>query len=209
MNVARKPPFLEELERRVLVCDGAMGTMLYARGSVPEPLVRRAEPDPARAGRRRAPCLRPGRRRRHRDEHFRRQPGQARRPSAWPTRTRRDQRPRGATRAPRGAGRLRRRIDRPARRPHRALGQDRRGRGAGPLRGAGRGAARGGRRPLRARDVPRSQRDRRGDPRGAQRVRACRSSRRSRRKTTATRSTARRRTCSCRSSNAKARTSSA
>jgi methionine synthase I (cobalamin-dependent)/5,10-methylenetetrahydrofolate reductase len=27
-----KPPFLEELERRVLVCDGAMGTMLYARG---------------------------------------------------------------------------------------------------------------------------------------------------------------------------------
>ncbi|MEO7270678.1 MAG: bifunctional homocysteine S-methyltransferase/methylenetetrahydrofolate reductase [Vicinamibacterales bacterium] len=32
MNVIRKPPFLEELERRVLVCDGAMGTMLYARG---------------------------------------------------------------------------------------------------------------------------------------------------------------------------------
>jgi len=32
VNVARKPPFLEELERRVLVCDGAMGTMLYARG---------------------------------------------------------------------------------------------------------------------------------------------------------------------------------
>jgi homocysteine S-methyltransferase len=28
----RKPPFLEELDRRVLVCDGAMGTMLYARG---------------------------------------------------------------------------------------------------------------------------------------------------------------------------------
>ena len=27
-----KPTFLEELERRVLVCDGAMGTMLYARG---------------------------------------------------------------------------------------------------------------------------------------------------------------------------------
>src|SRR5437762_11804878 len=26
------PRFLEELERRVLVCDGAMGTMLYARG---------------------------------------------------------------------------------------------------------------------------------------------------------------------------------
>jgi len=28
----QKPPFLEELKRRVLVCDGAMGTMLYARG---------------------------------------------------------------------------------------------------------------------------------------------------------------------------------
>src|SRR5437762_7825232 len=26
------PRFLEELERRVLVCDGAMGTMLYSRG---------------------------------------------------------------------------------------------------------------------------------------------------------------------------------
>lgn len=27
-----RPPFLEELDRRVLVCDGAMGTMLYAKG---------------------------------------------------------------------------------------------------------------------------------------------------------------------------------
>ena len=27
-----RPPFLEDLDRRVLVCDGAMGTMLYARG---------------------------------------------------------------------------------------------------------------------------------------------------------------------------------
>jgi homocysteine S-methyltransferase len=27
-----RPSFLEELDRRVLVCDGAMGTMLYARG---------------------------------------------------------------------------------------------------------------------------------------------------------------------------------
>jgi len=26
------PPFLDELDRRVLVCDGAMGTMLYAKG---------------------------------------------------------------------------------------------------------------------------------------------------------------------------------
>ena len=27
-----RTPFLEELDNRVLVCDGAMGTMLYARG---------------------------------------------------------------------------------------------------------------------------------------------------------------------------------
>src|SRR6185437_12859676 len=27
-----RAPFLEELDSRVLVCDGAMGTMLYARG---------------------------------------------------------------------------------------------------------------------------------------------------------------------------------
>jgi methionine synthase / methylenetetrahydrofolate reductase(NADPH) len=27
-----KPSFLSELDRRVLVCDGAMGTMLYAKG---------------------------------------------------------------------------------------------------------------------------------------------------------------------------------
>ena len=27
-----RTPFLEELDKRVLVCDGAMGTMLYARG---------------------------------------------------------------------------------------------------------------------------------------------------------------------------------
>jgi methionine synthase I (cobalamin-dependent)/5,10-methylenetetrahydrofolate reductase len=27
-----RPPFLQELDKRVLVCDGAMGTMLYARG---------------------------------------------------------------------------------------------------------------------------------------------------------------------------------
>ena len=27
-----KTPFLEEIERRVLVCDGAMGTMLYGKG---------------------------------------------------------------------------------------------------------------------------------------------------------------------------------
>src|SRR5512145_330155 len=28
----QKPSFLEELDRRVLVCDGATGTMLYAEG---------------------------------------------------------------------------------------------------------------------------------------------------------------------------------
>src|SRR4051812_5908091 len=32
MSSAVLPPFLEALDQRVLVCDGAMGTMLYAKG---------------------------------------------------------------------------------------------------------------------------------------------------------------------------------
>ena len=62
-------------------------------------------------------------------------------------------------------------VDRPARHPHRALGQDRRRRGRGVLPRAGRRAARRRRRSLRARDLPRRQRDRRGDPRGARPLR--------------------------------------
>ena len=56
--------FLDALDRRVLVCDGAMGTMLYAQGHLPQPLLRRAEPHAAGPGRRGAPGLRPRRRRR-------------------------------------------------------------------------------------------------------------------------------------------------
>ena len=56
-----------------------MGTMLYAKGIFLNRSLRRAEPDAAGPGRRGAPGLRPGGRRRHRDEHVRRQPDQARR----------------------------------------------------------------------------------------------------------------------------------
>ncbi len=112
-----KPPFLEELERRVLVCDGAMGTMLYSRGvflnrSFDE--LNLTQPDLVAE---RAPGLRPRRRRRDRDQHLRRQPHQARRRSGWPT-TRRRSTPRGRGFAqPRGArSGLRGRRDRAARR---------------------------------------------------------------------------------------------
>ena len=62
-----------------------MGTMLYAQGRLHQQELRRAEPDAAGAGRRGAPGVRARRRRRHRDQHLRRQPDQARRRSAWPT----------------------------------------------------------------------------------------------------------------------------
>ena len=37
-------PFLDRLGAGTVVCDGAMGTMLYARGRLHQPLLRRAEP---------------------------------------------------------------------------------------------------------------------------------------------------------------------
>ena len=77
-----RAPFSTALDRRVLVCDGAMGTMLYAQGHLPQPLLRRAEPDAARPGRRRPPRVPARRRRRDRDQHVRRQPLQARAASA-------------------------------------------------------------------------------------------------------------------------------
>ena len=127
----RVTAFLDALDARVLVCDGAMGTMLYAKRHLPQPLLRRAEPHAARSGRRGPPGLRARRRRRHRDQHVRRQPLQAGATSAWPTRCARStsQGARIARHAARDA-RLGRRLDRPARRAHRAVGQDRRRRGA-------------------------------------------------------------------------------
>ena len=139
---------------------------------VPQPILRRAEPDAAGPGRRSAPVLRPRRRRRDRDQHVRRQPHQAL-----------DLRPGGPHRGDQRAGGAARprapRASRPtwpgrsaARRPHRAVGQDRRGRGGIVFRRAGGGAPRGRRRPVRARDVSRSQRDWRRDSRGPGPVRA-------------------------------------
>ena len=80
-----RTPFLEALDDRVLVCDGAMGTMLYARGifintifdelnlTQPE-LVAEVHQAYVRAG---ADI--------DRDQHVRRQPHQARRRSGSPT----------------------------------------------------------------------------------------------------------------------------
>ena len=78
--------FSTALDRRVLVCDGAMGTMLYAKGiflnrcfdelNLTQPdLVAEVHHD-----------VRPRRRGRHRDQHVRRQPRSSCATSAWPTR---------------------------------------------------------------------------------------------------------------------------
>ena len=168
-----RTPFLEELDRRVLVCDGAMGTMLYAKGiflnrsfdelNLTQPdLV--AEVHQAYVARRR---------RRHRDEHLRRQPRQARR-----VRPRRPRRTRSTCKG--------RKIAR-----HAARDQAYVAGAIGPLGiriepwgktgvdeaeellpRTGARAGRGRRRSVRPRDLPRRQRDRRGDPRGPQRLRA-------------------------------------
>ena len=136
-------------------------------GHLPQPLLRRAEPHSARPGRRSPPDLRPVRRGRHRDEHLRREPHQVEplrpgRPGP------RDQRAGRAHRAQRGEGAgLGRRRDRSSRHPDRAVGQDRRGRSGRVFRRTGARAPRGRRRPLRARDFPRRERDWRGDPRRA------------------------------------------
>ena len=136
-------------------------------GRVHQQELRRAEPVASRARRGGPSGLRPRRRRRRRDQHLRRQPDQAR-----VVRTGRlagrDQRGRRAHRAARGRrARLRRRIDRSARHPHRAVGQDGNRRGARVFSRAGARAPRRRRRSLRARDVPRSERDWGGDRRRA------------------------------------------
>ena len=99
--------------------------------------------------------------------------------SAWPTRCARStSRACGSRGARRGGRALCGRADRSARDPHRAVGQDRRRRGARVLPRAGAGAARGRRRSVRPRDLPRPERDRRGHRRRPAASRTCRSSRR-------------------------------
>ena len=102
-----RPPmegFLDALDQRVLVCDGAMGTMLYARGIFLNRCFDELNLTAARPRRRCPPRVRPRRRRRHRDEHVRRQSLQARATSASRTDAR-DQRRGRADRAPRRARR--------------------------------------------------------------------------------------------------------
>ncbi len=131
-------PFLDALDTRVLVCDGAMGTMLYARGvflnrsfdelNLTQPdLVAEVHQAYVRAGadvietntfganRIKLGDLRAGRP----ASHAINVQGAQHRASCGP-----------------GPG-LRGRRDRPARDPHRAMGQDRGGRGAGVLPRAG------------------------------------------------------------------------
>ena len=140
-------PTLRELlaDGRVHVVDGAMGTMLYGRGRVPQRLLRRAEPQAARPRARHPPGVRPGRRRDHRDEHLRRQPDQA--GDARPRRRHRADQRRGGPAGARCRRRPRRggRGDRPARRAHRAVRRDVGGRGArAPSRRQVRGLLAGG-----------------------------------------------------------------
>ena len=164
-------PFLEAIDERVLVCDGAMGTMLYAKGifinrcfdalnltePTASPRCTRTTCAPAPMSSRRTPSA---------------PTASSCAASAWPTgcATSTSRAPGSPRRARRRAG-VRGRRDRPARHPHRAVGQDRAGRGRGLLPRAGAGAARRRRRPVRPRDVSRPERGPRGDCGDSQRLR--------------------------------------
>ncbi len=171
--------FSKRSTERVLVCDGAMGTHALREGHLPQPLLRRAEPHPARSRRRGASRLRARRRRRHRDEHVRRQSLQARElRSGRRERARINaQGARIARHAARDAawvagsiGPLGVRIE-----PWGRTGVDE---AEAAFREQAAALARGRRRSLHPRDVPRSERARRRDSRGAHACRRCRSSRR-------------------------------
>ena len=127
-----KTPFLQELDTRVLVCDGAMGTMLYARGiflnrsfdelNLTQPdLVGEVHQAYVRAG---ADVIETNTFGANRVK---------RAPSGWRNGCMRST-GWGEDRAPRRARPgLRRRRDRTTRHPRRALGQDRRRRSGGDL----------------------------------------------------------------------------
>ena len=179
--MAEKRDRRRELKRllgeRILVLDGAWGTMLQGAELTPEdyrgelfapttrrtsPATRPAQPDPARRDPRRPPAV-PGRRRRHhhhqhvhRDQH---RPGRLRPGVAGP----RDEpagRPAGPAGGRRGRRPVRRRLGRPAERHAVAVAPGRRPGlprghvrpGQGGVRGADRGAGRGRRRPAADRD---------------------------------------------------------
>ena len=164
-------PFLEALDERVLVCDGAMGTMLYAKGVfinrcfdalnlTDADRVAEVHQDYIRAG---ADVIETNTFGANRIKL--RGFGLADRL--------REINVEGARLAQERRARpgVRRRRDRAARDPHRAVGQDGEGRGRVVLPRAGTGAARGRRRPVHPRDVPRPQRGERRDCRRPQHLR--------------------------------------
>ncbi len=75
--IACPPPSSRRLAERPLLCDGAMGTMLYARGVAARRLLRRAERQRAQARPVDPRRVHRSGRRLHRDQHLRRQPLQA------------------------------------------------------------------------------------------------------------------------------------
>ena len=168
---------LGRLARGPVVADGAMGTLLYATGRLPPPLLRRGQPRGARARGGHPPRLPARGRGGAGDELVRGEPGEARAP--------RPRRAHGGDQPPGGgdrAGRRGRRGGRagghgPARHPHGAVGPDERRRGAGALRAAGPRARGGRRRRLLPRDLRRPRpRSTRRCSRAARARRACPSS---------------------------------
>ena len=150
-----------------------MGTMLYSKGVFVNRCFESLNLTAARPGRRSPPRLRARRRRRHRNQHLRRQPRQARRRSAWPTRCARSTSRGRASRVTPPASR----PTSPARSGRSASASSR---GARPAwtrprstSASRRGAARGAGRPLHPRDVPRPERDGRRHRRRARRCATC------------------------------------
>ena len=170
-----KRTFLEALDERVLVCDGAMGTMLYARGvfinrsfdalNLTQPdLVGEVHREYLRAG---ADVIETNTFGANRVKLAAFGLGDSLHEINV---ARAPQIARGAARE-RGVGGRR---HRPAGHPHRAVGAARAStRPRTLLPRAGRGAARGRRRSVHPRDVPRRQRDRRRDRGGALAVPTC------------------------------------
>ena len=96
LNVSMRRRFLEAIDERVLVCDGAMGTQLYAKGVFINRCFESLNLSHAGSGPRRPRGIPPRRRRRHRDQHVRRQSHQAARVRA--ERQRRRHQPRAGAR---------------------------------------------------------------------------------------------------------------
>ena len=181
---ARRPlclvPFLDALDATRARLRRRDGHDAVREGRLRQPLLRVAEPHRAGPGGGGAPGLRAGRRGRGRDEHVRRQPRQARRRSAWPTRSAainiagarvarhaaRDAGVRGRARSGRSAIRIE---------PWGKTGVDE---AEAFFREQATALLEGRRRPVHPRDVPRPERDGGGHRGGPEPCATCRSSRR-------------------------------